>query len=183
MSRIRNSADPSTASRGNLLREADASAYHGEWYLPDAAPEEYEDFRTREKGYSMSSMILILLIGFIPAMGLSTPYAAACYILTAVLSIWQTVTAYRGPSSRFPLTRRQYEVFAKRPRILSAVLRILVMLGLIFDVIGTYQLGFDISIWTVLQLILYLLSGLTLQFLYRRQRGLSFESFTQKPET
>lgn len=153
--------------------------YCGEWYIPDMPEEEYADYRMREKGYAAIAAILHIVIGFLPSMGLNLIYSGACYMAGLILVIYMTVLAYRGPSDSSPKTREEYRKYGQRPRILTNVQRVIVILTLMLDVIATYQTGLGIGIWFILQMILLLLEALDLQFLFRMQRKLGWETTTK----
>ena len=148
--------------------------YSGEWYVPDAEPADYASDRVREKGYSMIAAILHVVIGLIPAMGLSAVYAAAFYSVGLFIVLYMTWLIYRGPSEKRPLSRPDYSKYVQRTKILATAARVVVLLTFAGDLIGNFALRLDISVWMVLQIILLLLEALDLQFLYRHQRDMTY---------
>lgn len=162
-----------------ILKHSHASekkeeAYQGEWYVPDPEGEAFDDYRMREKGYAMIAAFLHIVVGFVPAMGLNYIAAACFYAAQLFLVLYMTWISWRGPASHRPYTIAEYRRYGRMPRILTNLSRIMVILTLVFDVIGNFRLGLDITVWLMLQLILLLLEALSLQFLYRHQRGLTF---------
>ena len=91
------------------------------------------------------------------------------------------ILVQRGPASAFPLSRDQFQAFGKRPRIICTLARILVVWNIIMDVIGTYHMQFDLTVWTMVQLVLMILTALLLQMMYHMQRDLHFDITTEKP--
>lgn len=156
------------------------SDYSGEWYVPDMEEADYANYRMREKGYAAIAMILHIIVGFLPSMGLGVAYSAAAYMGGLALIIYLTILVYRGPSDLTPRTRSQYRRYGTRPGILTNIQRILVIMAIAMDAIATYTTGLGIGIWFILQLILLLLEALDLQFLFRLQRTLRWDVKTSR---
>ena len=156
--------------------------YCGEWYTPKLPAEDYHQFHMKEKGYAAIAMLLHIAIGLMPAMGLNVFYAAIFYMAGLVLIIYLTILLYRGPAQKQPLSEPQHRKFARRPRILVNVQRMLAMLTLMMVVIANFQYQLGIRLWFLLQVALLLLEALSLQFLYRLQRDLKWEISGTKPE-
>ena len=166
---------------GTHSREMSPSEYHGEWYTPSLSPEDYLHFRTREKWFSRIAALIYFALGILPSVGLNARYAAGCYLFALILLVYLMIQVQRGPKVLFPLTRDQHRAFGKTPRTLCTLARILVVSNIILDVIGTYHMQFDLTVWTVVQLILMLVTALILQFMHRMQRDLRYDISTEKP--
>ena len=158
---------------------ADDPEYYGEIYTPDPGGETFRDHRTREKGYAMIAVILHVVIGFLPAMGLNLIWTAACYVLSMILAFLVVLRAYQAPSEAIPLSRDQYQRFVTGFRVLVNIQRVLLILNVILDVIYTFLYQLGVSVWFILQIALFLLEALALQFLFRQMRDVRWETSTK----
>ncbi len=154
------------------------STYTGETYHPSMDEQDFQNLRTREKGYSMIAAILHVLIGLLPAMALSFAPVAVCYILGLLLVIRMTLRYYRAPSEAVPLSRPQYLRFVVNPGRMCNAVRILAFLTLILNIIFTFRYQIGIGPWFIVQIVLLLLEALALQFLFRLQRGVQWDAET-----
>ena len=167
------------AFRNRRVLSADDPEYFGEIYTPAPDGDAFRDHRTREKGYAMIAVILHVIIGFLPAMGLNVAWTAACYAAAMILAILIALRAYQAPSEAVPLSREQYRRYVTGFRVLVNVQRLLIMLSVILDVIFNFAYQLGVSIWFILQIALFLLEALSLQFLFRQQRNVTWEAGTK----